>query len=317
MKVCFVGAGSLGCALGGTLAAAGMDVQMIDAWREHVDALNHRGLLLREGGTERLVRVAAATDCTGVEFVDVVIVLVKSFDTESAALAARPIVGPNTVVLSLQNGLGHEEILTDIFGAERVLAGKTYAGGGLIGPGHVQAGVAGKETIIGELDGTLSARVLHLAETFSRAGLATQASARIKGVMWDKLLINVATGALTGITGLPYGPLHRVPEIEKCALEAITEAIAVARASGIDLTSEDPRSAWVKASSGLPEGFKPSLLQSIEKGQRTEIDFINGSVVRCGERCGVNTPVNRALVACVKGIEYGFSNKQANTTRTS
>ncbi len=312
MKVCFVGAGSLGCALGGTLAAAGMDVRMVDAWGEHVDVLNRRGLLLREGGQERLVSVAAATDGTGLGIADVVIVLVKSFYTEAAALAARPLVGPNTVLLSLQNGLGHEEILADVFGPERVLAGKTYAGGGLLGPGHVLAGVAGKETFIGELDGTLSPRVLRIAEAFSSAGLATQASTRIKGVMWDKLLINVATGALTGITGLPYGPLHRVPEIEACALEAVAEAIAVATASGIVLTSEDPRAAWTKASAGLPEGFKPSLLQSIEKKQRTEIDFINGAVVRCGERCGVGTPVNRALVACVKGIEYGFSNQQDN-----
>jgi len=221
-------------------------------------------------------------------------------------------VGPDTVVLSLQNGLGHEEILAEIFGRQRVMAGKTYAGGGLIGPGQVQAGTVGKETIIGEPDGTLSERARRIAETFEKSGLKTQASPRIMGVMWDKLLINVATGALTGITGLPYGPLHRVPEIEHCALEAVSEAIAVARASGIDLTSEDPRAAWTKAAAGLPEGFKPSMLQSIEKQQRTEIDFINGTVVRWGERCGVATPVNKTLVACVKGIEFGFALKPIN-----
>ena len=306
MKICFVGAGSLGSALGGTLAAGGLDVQLVDPWHEHVAAINSAGLLLREGGQERRVPVKAAIAYAGLGIADVVIVLVKSFDTREAALAARPVVGPDTVVLSLQNGLGHEEILAEIFGRERVLAGKTYAGGGLIAPGHVQAGTLGKETIIGELDGTLSERALRIAETFATAGLKTQASTRIMGVMWDKLLINVATGALTGITGLPYGPLHRVPEIEVCALEAVSEAVRVACASGIALSSEDPRVAWTKAAAGLPEGFKPSLLQSIEKQQRTEIDFINGAVVRWGERCGVATPVNKTLAACVKGIESRF-----------
>jgi 2-dehydropantoate 2-reductase len=122
--------------------------------------------------------------------------------------------------------------------------------------------------------------------------------------MWDKLLINVATGALAGITRLPYGELYAVPEVEACALAAVSEAIAVAKASGVALSWSEPRGPWLKAKEGLPPEFKTSLLQSLEKGSRTEIDFINGSVVRWGERCGVATPVNQALVACVKGIEH-------------
>jgi 2-dehydropantoate 2-reductase len=306
MKACFVGAGALGSALGGTLAAGGLDVQLVDSWQEHVAAINGAGLLLREGGEEKRIAVKAANSCAGLAVADLVIIAVKSFDTRAAARAAAPVVGPATVLLSLQNGLGHEEILVEIFGRERVMAGKTYAGGALIGPGQVQAGTRGKETIIGELDGILSERALRIAEAFEKAGLKTQASARIMGAMWDKLLINVATGALTAITGLPYGPLQRVPEIEDCALEAVREAVQVACASGITLSSEDPRVAWSKAAAGLPEGFKPSMLQSVEKQQRTEIDFINGTVVRWGERCGVPTPVNKTLVACVKGLESRF-----------
>ena len=124
--------------------------------------------------------------------------------------------------------------------------------------------------------------------------------------MWDKLLINVATGALAGITRLTYGALYAVPEVESCALAAVAEAMAVAKASGVKLSWTEPRGPWLKASDGLPPEFKTSLLQSLEKGTRTEIDFINGSVVRGGERCGVPTPVNRTLVACVKGIERGL-----------
>ena len=208
--------------------------------------------------------------------------------------------------MSLQNGLGHEDILADVVGRDHVMAGKTYKGGVLLGPGHVIAGVRGKETIIGELDGGVSERVMRIAEAFHRAGLDVRVSDNIVGTMWDKLLINVATGALAGITRLPYGALYAVPEVESCALDAVAEAMAVAKASGVKLSWTEPRGPWLKAKEGLPPEFKTSLLQSLEKGARTEIDFINGSVVRWGERCGVPTPVNRTLVACVKGIERGL-----------
>jgi 2-dehydropantoate 2-reductase len=121
--------------------------------------------------------------------------------------------------------------------------------------------------------------------------------------MWDKLLVNIATGALSGITRLPYGELYAVPELEVTAMAAVAEAIAVANASGIALETVHPRDAWVKAGSGLPPEFKASMLQSLEKGSVTEVDFINGAVVRAGAKAGVPTPVNATLVACVKGIE--------------
>jgi 2-dehydropantoate 2-reductase len=117
------------------------------------------------------------------------------------------------------------------------------------------------------------------------------------------LLINVATGALAGITRLTYGDLYSVKEIEACAVAAVAEAMAVAKANGIELSIRDPHDAWKKAAEGLPSDFKTSILQSLEKGSLTEIDFINGSVVRWGARRNVPTPVNQTLVACVKGVE--------------
>jgi 2-dehydropantoate 2-reductase len=304
MKICIVGAGSLGCAIGGVLAEAGSDVTLINRSKAHVDAMNRTGLRLRKGESERTVKVKAATGCQGVGRADLVIVLVKSFHTREAMQAAAPLLGEGTVVLSLQNGLGHEDILAEIAGHSRILAGKTYAGGMLLGPGHVVDGTRGKHTIIGELDGTLSERVRRIADEFNRAGLQTTISSNIMGTIWDKLLVNVATGALSGITGLPYGGLYNVPEVRDCALAAVAEAMAVAEASGVKLSIEEPRDAWLKAADGRPAQFKASMLQSLEKCSRTEIDFINGSVVRWGEKCGVPTPVNRALVAGIKGIEY-------------
>jgi 2-dehydropantoate 2-reductase len=310
LKIYFLGAGALGCAIGGTLAGAGSDVTLIDRYQAHVDAINRDGLIMKEGDGERSVRVKAAIDCTGLPHADLVIVLVKSFHTRDAIESAKSIVGPDTAVMSLQNGLGHEDILTDVVGVSHVLAGKTYVGGVLQGPGRTIAGTRGKRTIIGELDGSISARAKAIAAEFERAELPTTVSDNIVGTMWDKLLINVATGALSGITGLTYGDLYAVPEIEACAIAAVAEAMAVARAAGVKLSIDAPRDAWVMAAEGLPAEFRTSILQSLDKGAATEIDFINGAVVRAGQRHRVPTPVNQTLVAAIKGIER----RQANAS---
>jgi 2-dehydropantoate 2-reductase len=307
MKICFIGAGALGSAVGGTLTEAGSEVYLVDQWAEHVHAINKNGLKLRSSSGDRIVQAKAQTDPQGIGLVDLVIVLVKSFHTREAVEKASSIIGPDTVVMSLQNGLGHEEIIADVVGKKKVLAGKTYAGGVVLGPGHVIAGTKDKLTYIGELDGEISDRAKHIADEFTRAGLKTIVSSNIVGTMWDKLLINIATGALSGITRLPYGGLYKVPEVMDCALAAVAEGMAVAKASGVQLSIKSPKDAWVMAGEGLPDEFKTSMLQSIEKGTRTEIDFINGSVVSWGERCNVATPVNKALVACIKGIEHWMS----------
>lgn len=311
MKICVLGAGALGCSIGGVLTEAGEEVWLINRSAAHIEAMQRAGLRMLDGGVERTVKVHAATSCAGLAPMDLVIVLVKSFDTAAAIEAAAPVVGEHTVVLSLQNGLGHEDILAEVVGRRRVLAGKTYVGGVMTGPGRITIGTRGKLTLIGELDGSMSGRVQAIAHAFNRAGLETTVSPNIVGTMWDKLLINVATGALSAITGLPYGGLYSLAEVEATAVAAVAEAIAVARAGGVQLSIAEPRQAWEMAAAGLPAEFKASMLQSIEKGSRTEIDFINGSVVRWGERCGVPTPVNRALIACVKGIELRLAQRAA------
>jgi 2-dehydropantoate 2-reductase len=307
MKIAILGAGSLGCAIGGVLTEAGNDVWLINRNAKLVEALNSKGLTLRDGGVDRVVRVQAATSAQSVGVVDLVIVLVKSFDTATAMTAAIGLLGPQTHVLSLQNGVGHEEILAELVGRERVIGGKTYAGGSQLGVAHISIGTRGKETIIGELDGGVSERTTQIAALFTAAGLQTTISNNIMQTIWEKLLVNVSTGALCAITGLPYGKLYAVPEVEATALAAVAEAMAVAKASGVALTTTDPKQPWLKAAAGLPPEFKTSMLQSLEKGSVTEIDFINGAVVRQGRKYGIPTPVNHVLVACVKGIEATLS----------
>ena len=306
MKIGVLGAGSLGSAMGAALAEAGSEVWLVSRNRAHVDAIRARGLEVRTDHGERTVRVDAAVDCAGLAPVDLLIVLVKSFDTRKAIEAAMPAVGEHTIVMSLQNGLGHEEVLGAVVGRERLIAGRTYVGGQLLAPGIVLAGTRGTRTIVGELDGRITDRVRAVAAEFERAGLATTASDNILGTIWDKLLVNAATGALAGVTRLPYGRLYAVPEVEATVVAAVTEGMAVARAAGTAISYADPREPWLAAGKGLPFDFKASILQSLERGSVTEIDWINGAVVREGRRLGVPTPVNDTLVACIKGLEHGL-----------
>lgn len=316
MKICILGAGALGCAIGAALSEAGSDVWLMKRSQADVDAMNASGLSVLGPAGERRVAVRAATSAAGIGPVDLVVVLVKSFDTRAAITGAAALIGEHTAVLSLQNGLGHEDILAEVVGRERVLAGKTYVGGVMLGAARIIEGVAGKHTYIGELDGRRSERALAIAAEFERAGLATTVSTNILGTMWDKLLVNVATGALSGITRLPYGGLYAVPEVKATALAAVAEAMAVAGAADVGLSFTEPEQAWNKAAEGLPPEFKASMLQSLEAGSRTEIDFINGAVVRRGAQLGIPTPVNGALLGCIKGIEQALPARQPAPARS-
>ncbi|MBY4866452.1 2-dehydropantoate 2-reductase [Burkholderia sp. Bp9017] len=310
MKIAFLGAGALGCAIGSALTEGGHETWLVDRFAAHVEAMSRDGLQVDDERGTRRVAVRATMNPAEVGPVDLVVVLVKSFHTDSAMRGAVDLVGPETVVLSLQNGLGHEDVLSEIVGRERVLAGKTYVGGVLRAPGQIQSGVTGKLTIIGELDGRITRRAQAVADAFNRAGLTTTVSDNIVGTMWDKLLINVATGAITGITRLTYGQLYDEPVLKATSLAAIDEAMAVAKAAGIALSIDNAEDAWNMAAEGLSPAFKTSMLQSLEKSSVTEIDFINGAVVRVGERLGVPTPVNATLVACIKGIERAMTDRQ-------
>ena len=305
MKIVMLGAGALGSTIGGTLAIGGNDVHFVDMWQEHVDLINKDGLHMTNEKEDWYVRVDARTTADTIGEADLVIVLVKSFATRQAVeqLKQTNVIGKNTLVMSLQNGLGNEETIASVIGSENVISGKTYVGGRLIQAGYISAGVQGKWTYIGELNGEITDRIQTVCNVFNDAGLLCEVSDNIKGLIWDKLLINVAAGALCGITRLPYGPLYEEDYIKDVAVAAIQEGIQVAKAAGVVLKSEDPQYPWVAASEGLPGTFKTSILQSLELKRPTEIDFINGSIVEWGKKYGIATPVNQTLVACVKGIE--------------
>ncbi|NNN18672.1 MAG: ketopantoate reductase family protein [Acidimicrobiaceae bacterium] len=316
MKIAIVGAGSLGSVFGGVLTSGGSEVYLISRNRDHIDWVSQNGLTLIEDSGEMLTRPYVTDDADSVGFVDLVILLVKSFDTRTAMTDSAGLVGPGTTVLSLQNGLGNEDVLVELFGQSRVLFGRTFVGGDAVAPGRIVTGLKGKPTIIGELNGKISVRSSEISELFNASGLKTEISQNILGVIWNKLLVNVSTGALAGITGLSYGYLYQVPALLETAMAAVNEGIAIARARGITLISQDAEAIWLSAGQGQPASFRTSILQSLDRKSKTEIDFINGALVRLGEEMGIATPVNRTLVACVKALEYRSATGRASGSQS-
>ena len=293
----------MGSAIGGTLARAGHDVTLVTRNVDHVAAVREHGLRMHDGTCEEAVPVGASTTYDSLDPADLVVVLVKSFDTTDAVTSALPVVGDGTIVLTLQNGVGCEEMIADVVGAERVIAGRTFVGGRIVEPGVVEYGTDGRTTTIGELDGSITDRIERVAATFEAAGLRTIVTDDVVAMMWDKLLVNVSTGAWSALTRLPYGELSVHPDVEPMAIATVAEAIAVARALGIAITTTDPAEPWRRAWEGLPYGFKASMLQSVEKGSRTEVDVMHGAVCRAGREAGVPTPINATLWAAVRGLE--------------
>ncbi len=302
MKVCILGTGSLGSTIGGALAKAGNEVHFVGR-APHMDAVNKNGLVMVTPTGDQTVHPIGHTTPEGIGVCDLVIVLCKAFDTAQTMEEGKGLVGPGTTVMSLQNGLGAEDVLCECVGAEHVIGGKTYIGGMLLGPGRVQATIPGKDTFIGELDGSVTDRTRAIGKAFDDAGMHCIVSDNIMGVIWDKLLVNVATGAVCGITHLPYGDMYEEEKLVATAVAAVQEGIEVAHAAGVKLTYENPMDTLELARAGLPKSFKPSILQSLEKHRPTEVGVINGAVVAQGKKYGVPTPVNETLVACVTGIE--------------
>ena len=304
MRIVILGAGALGTVVGAGLARGGHDVTLVSRNVAHVDAIVRHGVRLRGDDGEITVPVAATTAITdAIVSPDLLVVLVKSFDTAVAIESAASVVGADTIVLTLQNGVGCEDMIAAVVGAERVIAGRTFVGGSLLAPGVVEYGIVGRRTVIGELDGADTRRIRHVASTFGDAGFEIDVSTDIVAMMWEKLFVNVATGAWSALTGLPYGELSTHADVERMAVATVEEAIAVARALGVSVSTTDPREPWRRAWEGLPAGFKASMLQSVEKGSRTEVDVMHGAVCDGGRRAGVPTPVNDTLLAAVRGLE--------------
>ncbi|MBO9650161.1 MAG: 2-dehydropantoate 2-reductase [Variovorax sp.] len=293
MKIAVMGAGAVGCYYGGMLARAGHEVTLIGRL-QHVEAIRRDGLLLDTLGFKEHVRLDASTEPGAVRDADLVLFCVKSTDTESTADAMKPHLKPDALVLTLQNGVDNAERLQARL-SQVVAPTVVYVATEMAGPGHL------KHHGRGELVIAPTAASDDIAKTFAQAGIPTQVSDNVIGALWMKLILNCAYNALSAIAQLPYGRVVPGEGVEGVMRDVVEECVAVAEAGGVRL----PGVAW-QAVIGLVQTMPTqysSTAQDLARGKRSEIDHLNGYVMRKGEALGVRTPVNRTLFALVKLIE--------------
>jgi len=305
MKICILGCGAVGSIFGAHLARqSGIEVFALDVWEAHVRAINERGLRLT-GAADFTARLKASTSPDELPHCDFGIVATKSIHTRGAIERAKNLFGEESAVCSVQNGVGNEEILAEY--VRYVIRGTTFPAGHVVEPGHVSFDIAG-DTWIGPFEPTNTPmqKVAALAEILTRAGMSTVALEDARGAQWTKLIFNAATNAVGALTRLHHGAATRLPATGELFNALIEEGEAVARAHGIRLHG-DPRD-LVQKGARAPGKHKASMLQDVEAGRQTEVDFLNGAIVEWGARAGVPTPLNRALWALVKGLEHSWTN---------
>jgi len=270
-----------------------------------VEAIRKDGLRLDDkSGESRRIPVEASWDPGTAAPVDLVLVFVKCYHTEAAVRGARSLFGPETAILSLQNGWGNAPRIASIAGEDRVLAGVTYHSATVLGPGHVLHTGKGK-TVFGELDGRLTDRVRKIEEAFRSSGLEVESSEQILTEIWKKLALNCATLPTTSLLRFLAGQLVEHEGTLNLMRAILAEVVRVAAAQRITIDEEER---WETIVSLLRRaaGGKSSMLQDVENGRRTEIDVINGAIVEAGRRLGIATPVNDAMYWLVRSLESTF-----------
>ncbi|MES2974929.1 MAG: 2-dehydropantoate 2-reductase [Pseudomonadota bacterium] len=294
LKVAVMGAGAVGCWYGGMLARAGHAVTLI-ARPQHVEAIGRDGLRMESRGFDEQVRVTASSAPSAVQGADLVLFCVKSTDTESAGAQIRPFLGANTLVLCLQNGVDNADRLRTALPPQQVAAAVVYVATEMAGPGHVRHHGRG-ELVIEPAAGSEAA-----ARALAAAGIPTEISDNVRGALWAKLIINCAYNAVSAIAQRPYGENVQGAGIRDVMHDVVEECLAVAKADGIHVPG-DMHAVVGKLADSMPLQFS-STAQDLARGKRSEIDYLNGFIVRRGQAQGIATPVNRVLWALVKLIE--------------
>ena len=308
LNVAVLGAGAMGCLFGGLLAEKGLKVTLIDVWKEHIDAINKNGLKMDGFGGDRFIKINATNDPKSISPVDVVIVMCKATALEQALINAINIVGDKTVLMSFQNGIGHEAIMQNIVGIDKVLGGTTTQASNILGPGHIK-NHASLPSWIGEYEGGLSDRVKDIAETFTAHGLETIASDNVKKRKWMKLFALTAVGPLSAIFDMHHTELYVTNKESKLARELgkqiILETRKVAQADGVEVSEDECLEMFLKIVDSNQTN-KSSMAFDIQYKRKSEIDFINGSVSKIGKKHGVPTPLNDMLYKIIKVKEGSF-----------
>ena len=305
MKVCVVGCGAVGSLFAASLAQLDdVEVWAYDLDEEHVAAIGELGLRL-SGAAELVGRPRATSDAAELPPCDFGIVAVKSMHT-APAVGAVAHAFADGAVCSVQNGVGNEEAIAEH--VERVIRGTTFPAGHVVGPGHVHWDAQG-DTTIGPFEPRPASLVEceRLADACTRAGLPTTALPDARGPQWRKVIFNAATNPIGALTRLSHGRVCERPDLRLLVSALADEGKAVAAAQGIELDSDPEELIDFAARKEVAYDHKASMLQDVEARRQTEIDYLNGGVVRFGREHGVATPLNQAVVALVKGLEASWA----------
>jgi 2-dehydropantoate 2-reductase len=302
VKIAVVGAGAMGSVYAGLLADAGHEVWAVDRWREHIEAIRAGGLRIEGASGDRVVRINATTDPSEAGAAGLVILATKAMNVAEAAEAARPLVGPDTLVLSIQNGLGGPDTAASVLGEERVAVGVVGGfGASVLAPGHVHH--HGLELVrLGERNGPVTPRIEAVADVWRGAGFTVRTFDDVQRLVWEKLICNVTYSGTCAVLGRTIAEVLEDDDAWTVASRCGVEAYEVARALDVELGFDDPV-AYVRDFGMAIPGAKPSMLLDLEAGRRTEIDFINGAVPRAGRDVGVEAPFNETVSALVRALE--------------
>jgi 2-dehydropantoate 2-reductase len=310
MKTAILGAGAMGSVFASYLAESKDEVVLIDIAEPVVDSISSRGLIIRDkAGNEKTFRIAATAEPSNVGAVDLLIVFVKCYHTEAAVRSALPLLGDNSIVLSLQNGWGNASRIGKLVGPEKVLVGVSYHSATALGPGHVLHGGQGP-TYLGELDGSVSERAEKVASFLASGGIEVETSTEVVKDIWSKLALNVATLPSSVLARLTADRLLSSPEMQEFMQNLLQEVIAVANAQNIHLNFDERWGAIVRLLKQLAPNTKGSMFQDIEQRRPTEIDVINGAIVEAGQSLKISTPYNRAVVSLIKALETGLQSEK-------
>lgn len=293
LKVAVMGAGAVGCYYGGMLARAGHDVVLV-ARPQHVTAIERHGLRLQTQSFDEPVPLQASVNASAVQGADVVLLSVKSSDTEAAGRLMQPFLRADALVICLQNGVDNAERLRAVLPGQAVAAAVVYVATEMAGPGHVRH--HGRGDLVIEPSGTAG-----VVQALVAAGVPMEVSNNVRGALWAKLILNCAYNAVSAIAQLPYGKTVAGAGITDVMGDVVAECLAVAQADGVQVAG-DVQAAVAKLAGSMPTQLS-STAQDLARGKPTEIDHLNGLIVRRGQALGVATPANRVLWALVKLLE--------------
>jgi len=302
VKIAVVGTGAMGSVYAALFASAGHEVWAIDRWREHIDAIRARGLRVEGASGDRTVQLRSTTIAAEAGLCDVVIIATKAMHVTAAASAAKPLLKPETPVLSIQNGLGGPDAAASVLGRERVMVGVVGGFGASIkGPGHAHHN--GMELVrLGEFGGPITPRLEKVASLWQGAGFRVKVFDDIDQLVWEKLICNCAYSGPCGISERTTGEVMDDPDLSSVSAACASEAYAVARAKGVKLGFDDPVAYARDFGSKIPKA-RPSVLLDLLAGRKSEIDVINGAIPRVAQEVKLAAPVNEAVTALVRAKE--------------